>query len=1025
MIPEPPSQGQPWTAPATKLPKFLINATAILFDQRVADPRGCAYRHVEIGDRLIVKARGFVLPERTDMRGRFVVCWDGLVRPALTVGEPADLERDIRELTLNLERTRRTGKSNRFEPVVSWGLRNEGKDYFGAAGVDDNSPIKLCMLLRLGRSDLAEALFAAATTWTPEPRARDLTDYGISYLTLAVDWAASAFLRLVEAHMRGDDVIALDAARKLARFRDLASARADAMGFPQGDRQKRQGTGPAPRFYFLTQLDELLRDLERRAQLPPRGPIPRKGVDASARVAALIRDLDQIDEQQMMSPGAAQPGSSPLVKDLIAEGEPAVAPLLLALESDNRLTRSVSNGRGISIDRFVHPVYEAAFAALIGILKTREFDNQRPYGWRHLEPAARKGLASSMRKFWEKTRSIPLAERWYRTLLDDSAGSDRWLEAAGGIVQPEVADGMSRPKRGTGPMQGESLRAGRDPSVTALLLRRGRQIERMADPQAFPDQRFTGACQMGSVLAAWDERASLPLLKELMRGCRLRTDRWRDQLNPGSPDRNLPTSLAQFTLIRARKGDLAALDEYAEWVRTTTPNMLEYVTVEALRPLLVHPDHPAIASAAHWLFNDPKSAWVPLLPEARGQPALHLQSLFASPLIASAGFRAGVLSGLADKSPRGILKRIENDVIERKFKNLPTSTFSSTNLDLEGIVIGVEYPVRHCDYLAWVLSELEGCPRFNLFWPRARRDEAVAACVAYLKRFGASFSAEALPGVHDFPWPKAHLTFVTLGKPATPADVAAARAIFSLEGQGEARLASMPGLPQPAKWITLKYSPIDRTYQDGVTRREYDTDGYVWQAEEVRKGDHWERFYGFVGHHVVDRAPASEIEFTSQFSPWWNLEGGLDARTEMVEPGRNGYEPGRPILVAIHIRNRLGVARTCPTEFVRPGPDGRPALRKGVELSLWHMTARGRRSAMNLDYPNDVVARKRDVHFDPGELSRPLIPLESFVAMRLDLNDWFDLTTPGKYRLRVTFAADSGIGKGSSSEAYFQVGGEE
>ena len=37
--------------------------------------------------------------------------------------------------------------------------------------------------------------------------------------------------------------------------------------------------------------------------MPARGPIPKKGGDPSARIAALIRDLDQIDEQQMMSPG--------------------------------------------------------------------------------------------------------------------------------------------------------------------------------------------------------------------------------------------------------------------------------------------------------------------------------------------------------------------------------------------------------------------------------------------------------------------------------------------------------------------------------------------------------------------------------------------------------------------------------------------------------------------------------------------------------------------------------------------------
>jgi len=228
----------------------------------------------------------------------------------LTRAQERALARDLRE----------AGKSNRFDRDAFWGFPREKQSNYVLSGVDDHLPIKHCLLLRFGRADLAEALVAAGTVWTPVPRARDLTDYGISYWTLAVDWAGSAFRRLINAYIWGEDLIALDAARRLARFRDLASAKADATGFPQADRQNRDGTGPAPRFYFLTQLDDLLRDLERRAKMPPRSPIPRKGGDPSARAAALIRDLDQIDEQQMMSPGGASPGNSPLVHDLIAEG---------------------------------------------------------------------------------------------------------------------------------------------------------------------------------------------------------------------------------------------------------------------------------------------------------------------------------------------------------------------------------------------------------------------------------------------------------------------------------------------------------------------------------------------------------------------------------------------------------------------------------------------------------------------------------------------------------------------------------
>jgi hypothetical protein len=1031
-MPEPPNLGRPWTAPATKLPKFLVTATGILFEQGVADPRGCEYREVEVGGDWIVKAHGFVLPERAEKPGRFVICWDGQVYPALTVGAPADLDRDVQNLAASMKQAHDAAQSNRFNQGFSWSFSRERPIPFGAVGIDDNSPLKLCLLLRLGRADLAEALFAAGTSWTPDVRARDLTDYGISYLTLAVDWAGSAFKRLIAAHVRGDDVIALGVALKLAKFRDQVAARADAMGFPRPDRSDAIANGAIPRFYFLNQLDDLLRDQERRAKMPARGPIPGKRGDPSARIAALIRDLDQINVQQMSPRGAAYPGQTLLVFDLIASGDAAVPPLLAVLESDNRLTRSVSNGRGGSLQHFVHPVTEAALAALIGILKTHEFDGQRFFNANSLGPAARKALAASVRQFWEQTRAVPLVERWYRTLLDDSAGPARWLEAAGAIVQQEVKPGMPLPKPGSQPMQGEPLRGGREPSVTDLMIRRAAQIERMGNPQMSYDQEFARACQMGSILSSWEKKSSLPILKDLMQKCRARSDYQLAQADDTrNADRTYASYLAKFTELRVEIGDLEVLDEYASWLRTTTPKMLEYARLDAWQPLLVHADHPALASAAQWLFNDPKSPWVPILPEARAQQAPPFQDLIASPLIIVGGFRSGVFTGLADKAPLGSITRRKSDSIERKIKGIPTTNFNATNLNLEGVAVGVEYPFRRCDFLASKLSELEGCPRFDLFWPEARRDEGVAACVAYLKRFGPSLTAKPPAGDVDYSGPRAHLRFPTLGKPATPEDVTSVRAIFSLAGEGESRSATMPAFPLKAKWLTLKDTPVVRTYVaegsgKAVTRHEYDTDGYVWQAEEVRKGDRWERFYGFVGHHVVSRAPASEIEFASGFNPWWwNLKGGLDARTEMVSSPTTSYEPGRPILVAVYIRNRLGTNQASPIEFIARASDGKPALRKGINISLWQSMSRGPGSGPNQAYPRDVVQPRRHDRFDPGDATRSLAPLESFEAMRLDLNDWFDLTRPGQYRFRVSFTTDSGVGEGSATEAHFQVGGEE
>ncbi len=54
----------------------------------MADPRGCEYREVEVGDTWIVKTRGFVLPERAGETGRFVITWDGAIYPRSRSGRP-------------------------------------------------------------------------------------------------------------------------------------------------------------------------------------------------------------------------------------------------------------------------------------------------------------------------------------------------------------------------------------------------------------------------------------------------------------------------------------------------------------------------------------------------------------------------------------------------------------------------------------------------------------------------------------------------------------------------------------------------------------------------------------------------------------------------------------------------------------------------------------------------------------------------------------------------------------------------
>ena len=422
------------------------------------------------------------------------------------------------------------------------------------------------------------------------------------------------FVRLVDAHMRADDAIALD-------------CRPAAVGVREGGRGQGHGArirarAPArfgndrPAYFpFLRQLPELLADQERRAKEAARGPIPPRGADPAARVAALIRDLDEIAIPQMVHFGNSADGS-PLVQALVAEGDAAVEPLLAAIETDTRLTRTVTYGRGMSIDRRVHPVLEPEFAALTAIFKTQQFSGQQY----QVESGtlSRKDLARSMRDFWIKNRALSLTERWYRTLRDDSSGYDRWSEAAASIVQPTDQAGpavqgahVRASESSAAPMKGEELRSRRDPSVSELLARRVLQIARAPRQRTIPDVELERACGLALVLDRWDRKAALPVIRALMTQARESVD--RDRSEGYGQFFTLVEYIARFTLIRARAGEPAALAEYAAEIRKCDPEKDQPHSLDAFEPMWTYPDDPAVREAARWLFNDPGSPWAAFL----------------------------------------------------------------------------------------------------------------------------------------------------------------------------------------------------------------------------------------------------------------------------------------------------------------------------------------------------------------------------------------------------------------------------
>src|SRR5262245_37547524 len=79
LFPEAPRQQEAWKPPASKVPDEFVKAAALLFEQGLADPRGCEYRAVELTSGK--RTHGWVLPAKDGDKQRFAVCWNGLVCP--------------------------------------------------------------------------------------------------------------------------------------------------------------------------------------------------------------------------------------------------------------------------------------------------------------------------------------------------------------------------------------------------------------------------------------------------------------------------------------------------------------------------------------------------------------------------------------------------------------------------------------------------------------------------------------------------------------------------------------------------------------------------------------------------------------------------------------------------------------------------------------------------------------------------------------------------------------------------------
>lgn len=234
--------------------------------------------------------------------------------------------------------------------------------------------------------------------------------------------------------MRGDVDLAIESFRNLPALAKAADAECAARGVKTPDK--------GPYFPYLNGIDALLAEEQRRAsshepQMNDAAIAGLARLPQADRIAKLVCALDQVAARQLGQPNAPSLGEDPIVQALIAEGEPAIEPLIDAFENDTRLTRSVQFWRDFARHRTVLAVYEAAYVALSGVLEVSFFeadstgDNLTARG---IE--ARRAVGKRIRDYWAKGKGVPIEERVFRELADDAAGADTWLAAAAKIAQP-------------------------------------------------------------------------------------------------------------------------------------------------------------------------------------------------------------------------------------------------------------------------------------------------------------------------------------------------------------------------------------------------------------------------------------------------------------------------------------------------------------------------------------------------------------------------------------------------------------
>lgn len=717
-IPVPPQQGQPWDTPDLE-EKYLPFAETVrqLFDDGMADPRGCEYREVKFavgncwfGDAGVIETHAWVLPAKTTDTTRFAVAWNGLIYPLVDDGALVDLNTDIEILQNKVS-------DMELEVLLFWTSapgRNADNEMLSCKP-DTASYTKACLMIRLGLIDEAcsyidaverkniHHLYERAVQNGQTDRAQSLQNSMAppDYQTVAKEWTWSHYNRAICAQMRGDDPLA---AASLDTLVDYVTRLKNRIGEIDPE-------GVPMQLRHLAQLKKLHKDIHRRIQAKT------DNSQTAESVPELIADLENVNARQWGQPGGVSLDEDERIQKLIEKGEEVVEPLIDCLEQDQRFTRSVKFRRDFAYERTVIGVHEVAYYILANILEASFYHtNSTADSLTARGDGGRSRMAGEIRDYWKKYKGLSREERWF-TILQDDAASNRWVEAANNISRPtsekmirgsQFAGTMTLYSDGgasTPTMAGESLRSRNNPCLSDLL------IDRMEQLREIEPEKST---KLAIALSRWDIHAGTNAVARLF-------DTLEKHFVAESPRTESKALRLIVHLTQARTGasDPSTSLIYVRCMANATIGQIGSNT-SFFKLMADLPDTQYNRYAAEKMFG-PDGIWKSL---AKTSPRSMDIIDFWHGLAKFPAFRENLLACLNDSTECGTIEIINPHAISFKTDTMSGSKNVTKNVE-DMPPIGTILPLRVCDLAANQMNEglrKAGAPEFELACTAERRD---------------------------------------------------------------------------------------------------------------------------------------------------------------------------------------------------------------------------------------------------------------------------------------------------------------